>query len=164
MKDLEKTTLLARAALLVGMSLLIVAPIMAQTGFEAPPQQIEIEVSDAELESFAGAMGALQEIQFAAQTEVNELVENSTIDTARFNEIHNALNNPEFDMPADITEEERGTYDQVIGTIGEIEREMQADIQDVVVDAGLEVERFNEIAMAVQSDPGLFERLQQHLD
>jgi len=147
----------------VALSMVVVAPVVAQTGFEAPPQQVEVSVSDGELASFADAMGDLQEIQFEAQTEVNEMVESSELDTARFNEIHNALNNPEFDMPADVTDSERDTYDSLIGSIGEVEQSMQADIQTVVSDAGLAVERFNEIAMAVQSDPALFERLQEYM-
>lgn len=127
------------------------------------PQQAQIDVSDDELANFATAMGGLQEIQFAAQSEVNEMVESSELDVVRFNAIHKALNNPEFDMPGDVTEGERETYDSLIGSIGEVEQEMQTNIQTVVTEAGLEVERFNEIAMAVQSDPTLFERLEEYM-
>lgn len=162
-KTRRSVTPLIMGAVIGAVSMIFAAPVVAQTGFEAPPQQAEIDVSDGELASFADAMGDLQEIQFEAQTEVNEMVEGSELDTARFNEIHNALNNPEFDMPADVTDGERDVYESLIGSIGEVEQEMQADIQTVVTDAGLEVERFNEIAMAVQSDPELFERLQEYM-
>ncbi|TVR91305.1 MAG: DUF4168 domain-containing protein [Spirochaetaceae bacterium] len=162
-KTKRSVTPLIMGTVIGAVSMIFAAPVVAQTGFEAPPQQAEINVSDGELASFADAMGDLQEIQFEAQTEVNEMVESSELDTARFNEIHNALNNPEFDMPADVTDGERDTYESLIGSIGEVEQAMQADIQTVVSDAGLEVERFNEIAMAVQSDPELFERLQEYM-
>jgi hypothetical protein len=144
-------------------SMVFAAPVVAQTGFEAPSQQAEVDVSNGELANFAAAMDGLQEVQLEAQTEVNEMVEGSDLDTARFNEIHNALNNPEFDMPEDVTNGERDTYDSLIRAITEIEQAMQADIQTVVTEAGIEVERFNEIAMAVQSDPTLFERLQEYM-
>ncbi|MCA1753308.1 MAG: DUF4168 domain-containing protein [Spirochaeta sp.] len=163
-KRTKKTvTPLIMGAIIGAVSMVFAAPVVAQTGFEAPPQQAEVDVSDGELADFAVAMDDLQEVQFEAQTEVNEMVEGSDLDTARFNEIHNALNNPEFDMPEDVTSGERDTYDSLISAIAEIEEAMQADIQTVVTEAGMEVERFNEIAMAVQSDPTLFERLQEYM-
>ncbi|TVS11247.1 MAG: DUF4168 domain-containing protein [Wenzhouxiangella sp.] len=88
---------------------------------QAPPPQVEMDVSDAQLEQFAEAQVAIIEIQQDFSGRLQE------------------VEDPE--------------------KAHELQVQANEEMTSAVSDAGLDVESFNEIAMAIQNDPELQQRL-----
>ena len=52
-------------------------------------------------------------------------------------------------------------FESAFEQIQEIEEEMEADLTEAIEDEGMDMDRFQEINMAVQQDPELQQRVQQ---
>ncbi len=146
---------------------LFVTPVAAQQeGFDDPMQQPEapqVDVDSAELDQFADAMNEVQEIQIDSQTRIESEIDASELDQQRFQEIHSAAINPQVEAPEDISDAEQAAYDDLLDDLVNVEQEAQEEMQMAVQDAGLDVERFNEIATAIQQDDELWQRLQERM-
>ena len=149
------------------MAALLAAPALAQQeGFQDPMQQPEapqVEVGSAELDQFAEAMNQVQEIQIDSQSRIENQITESELDQQRFQEIHSASINPQIELPDDVSEAEQAAYDELLEQLVEVEQEAQGEMQTAVQDAGLDVQRFNEIATAIQQDDELWQRLQERM-
>ncbi len=130
----------------------------------APAQTLEIEVSEVELNRFANAISAVQEIQLRAQERIEVQIGDSKLEERRFQEIHSAALNPQIAMPADLNDLEQQAYQDLLETIVRLEQEAQSDMQSALQSEGLELNRFNKIATAVQQDPELFSELQARME
>jgi len=122
------TNRLARLRLATLVSALMVTAPIGAVAQQAPnaPAQAQTNVSDSELESFANAVVAVQEIQIAA-----DRAQKTTADGN--------------DKAA-------------------LQKQAQEEMVSAIEDEGLTVQRYQTIAQAVQSDPALWEKLQQHLN
>ena len=128
------------------------------------PEAPQVEVDSNELDQFAGAMNEVQEIQIDSQSQIEAQIEDSELDQQRFQEIHSASINPQVEAPEDISDVEQSEYDNLLDELVEVEQEAQQEMQAAVQDAGLDVERFNEIATAIQQDDELWQRLQERME
>jgi len=152
------------------LSVFLTAPAAAQEAFEGAPspqtpqQAPQIEVSESDLDQFARAMAAVQEIQLQAQERIEAQIGESELEELRFQEIHSAALNPQIEMPEDISDAEQEAYEELLDGLVRLEQEAQRDMQNVVQSEGLEVNRFNEIATAVQQDQELFSELQARME
>lgn len=90
-----------------------------------------------------------------------QVIEDENLDIQRFNKIHKAELDPA--VASDATEEEKKKYDKVIVKIEEMQTSFQEQMEDVIEDSGLTIERYQEIATNLQTNPQLQERLKEEL-
>lgn len=129
---------------------------------QLPPQQQQqqtVEVTDAELEKFVAALQGIQMVTQQAQQEMMEVVQKEGMEIPRFNEIHEATMNPEVEVEA--TTEEKATHKKIIGELETMQAGVQQQMEKLITDQGLSLEKYEQIAMQLQSDPALQQRIQQ---
>jgi len=138
------------------------ANVMAQTPQQMPQQQqqaVEVDVSDEELSKFADAYQRIRMVNQKAQQEMAKKVEDSGFDIQRFNEIHQASLDPNTEV--DATADEKKKHKEVVAEIESMQGEFQQEMESAISEQGLEVARYEKIAMALQTDTELQQRLQQ---
>lgn len=149
-------------------ALLLCAGLMAGTGAMAqtpPPQQVpqqqqqqEVNVTDAELEKFAEAYQGIQVANQDAQKKMIAVVEGEDLEIGTFNEIHQArMQNQQVEA----TDEDLERHARAVEKIEKMQPEIQAEMEEIITDADLTVERYQQIATAMQNDPQLQQRLQE---
>ncbi len=126
-----------------------------------PQQQEKIEVSDAELEKFADVFQKMRMMNQQVQQEMMAVVTNEDLELQRFNEIHQAEMDPKKDI--ETTTEEDKKYKAVVAEIEVIQPKYQKKMQEVITESDLDMERYQQLAMALRSDVELQQRLQEIL-
>ncbi len=124
------------------------------------PQEIHVEVSDAEFEKFATAFQHVRALTMGAQQEMAEVVQKEGLEIQRFNEIHTAFLNPEVEVTT--TPEEKHKHQNILKEIETIQVDIQKDMEDKIQEQGLTLQRFEQIAMKLETDPELQEKLRTH--
>ena len=125
---------------------------------EAPPQ---IEVSDEELELFIDASMNAQTVQMQSQQEMIAIVDEEGIEVNTYNEIMQAQQMGQSPEDIGVSESDLEKFERASEKIQEVEVRMERDLAQAVEDEGMEMERFQEINMAIQQDPELQQRAQQ---
>ncbi|MDX1544360.1 MAG: DUF4168 domain-containing protein [Christiangramia sp.] len=133
------------------------ATVMAQTPTMPQPQE-NIEVSDAELTEFAQVFQKMRVVNQEAQQEMIEVVQDEDFELQRFNEIHQAKIDPEKEV--ETTEKEEKRYELVVAELESIQPKFQKKMEDLVKESDLTMERYQQLAMALRTDPQLQQRLQ----
>lgn len=128
---------------------------------QLPQQQQEqvTEVSDADLEKFVAALQGIQMVTQQAQQEMMQVVQKEGMEISRFNEIHEATMNPEVEVA--VTSEEKATHKKIIGELESMQAGVQQQMEKLITDQGLSLEKYEQIAMRLQSDTALQQRIQQ---
>lgn len=126
-----------------------------------PQQQVDVDVSDAELAKFAEAYQGLRVMNQEINKKMMKVVQDGGLDVQRFNEIHQASINPEQEV--DATEEELEQHKAILTEIEGMQKEVQTKMENVVKDKGLTMQRYEKLAMALQTDQELQTRLQEML-
>jgi len=149
---------------IVAVALLLVfsAPAMAQMPDLGQQPEIE-QVTDDELNRFVTALQLVEEIQIETQATMSEAIEARGMSEQRFSEIHSVQQNPEMDLGDDISDAEEEAYEVVLAELIEVQQSAQQDMQSAVAGEGFDVQRFNEIIMAIQQDPQLAQQVQEML-
>ena len=132
---------------------------------QAPQQQQEQEVrtdfDDEELEGFAEIAQEVQMVQQQHQQEINNAIEEEGISVERFNEMFQAMQNPEVALEA--TPEEEEAFDEAMAKVYEAEEALEEKVAETVEEGGLTMEEYNEIMTAYQQDPEIQERINELL-
>lgn len=137
----------------------------AQTPQQLPQQdqQMEkVEVSEAELQKFANAFQAITAIGQQAQQEMAGVVEKKGMDIERFNEVHQASLDPQAEVT--VTSEEQEQHQEIISELETMQVEFQGEMAKVITEVGLTPERYEQIAMGLQYDQELQNRLRAVLE
>mgnify|MGYP002795165107 FL=1 len=122
--------------------------------------QSQIEVTDAELNKFAKVFQGLQAANQDIQRKMMAVIEAEEMDVATFNEIHKAkLENTEVDAAPEDVEK----HGKAVAKIEVMQVDFQKEMETLITDSGLSIERYQEIATAMQVDQGLQQRLQKIL-
>ncbi len=129
---------------------------------QQPPESLE--VSDEELRRFAAAVAEVQQIQLRMQGEIEGAITESDLSRERFVEIFESSRTQGAQDTSDVTESEQQEFDSLVEAIAALQMSSQQSMIEAVRETGMELERFNQILAAVQSDPSLMERLQPHLE
>ncbi|TVQ23966.1 MAG: DUF4168 domain-containing protein [Spirochaetaceae bacterium] len=127
-------------------------------GLAPAPAPVEVDLEDGELERFTRALIEVQIIQQEAQVEIQQVIDASSLDMMRFQELHQSMMMQQG-LPADVADNEEAEYETVIADIQDLEVGAATEMEDAVVNQELAVERFNEIAEAIPHDPDLAEEL-----
>nr|WP_292960606.1 DUF4168 domain-containing protein [Muricauda sp. UBA7809] len=123
--------------------------------------QEQVEVTDAELDKIASAFQGIQKVNMEAQQQVMQKVEESGFDANRFNELYLASASPE--QTVDATDEEKERFGKVMGEIQQMQVGFTEKIEEIITNEGMSIERYQTIAMALQSDTELQGRLRTKL-
>ncbi len=124
-------------------------------------QQQKVEVTDAELSKFAAAFQGIRVIGQQSQQEMMQVVQEEGMNVERFNEIHQASLDPQVEVEA--TTEEKAQHKSIISELEVMQASMQKQMEKVITEAGLSLERYEQIAMGLQADRELQQRLQKVL-
>lgn len=137
--------------------------IPAQAQLQQPQQspQPQIELSDEELRLFMDSAMLAQALQMESQQKMVEVVDDEGFEIEKFNEIIQAQQMGQSVDELDITAEEKSSFESAMVKIQEIEVEMGEQITDAVEENGMEMDRFQQINMAISQDPELQQRAQQ---
>lgn len=123
------------------------------------PQQQKVEVNDAELAKFGDAFQKMRMANQEAQMKMMKIIKDSGMELQRFNEIHQAQQNPDND--ADMTSDEQAKYKEIVAELQALQPTFQKRMQDILSESGLSMERYQQLAMALQTDKELQQRLRE---
>ncbi|UZH54812.1 DUF4168 domain-containing protein [Salinimicrobium tongyeongense] len=122
----------------------------------------QTNVTDQEIAQFAVTFQKMRMINQEAQKDLSELITKEGMEIARFNTIHQAQMNPEA-KAADISPEEKKQYDAIIAQLNEMQAGFRQEMESMIKESGLSLERYEEIANQLQTDAQLQERVRQEL-
>ncbi|WP_417359909.1 DUF4168 domain-containing protein [Galbibacter sp.] len=131
--------------------------ISAATFAQAPAQE-KIEVSDTELGQVAKAFMGIQQVNAQAQQEMVKTVEESGFELERFNELYEA--SVATDKNVEASSEEKEKFGVVMNQIQNKQASFQKQMEDAIVKEGITIERYQQVAVVLQSDKDLQQRLQ----
>ncbi|MCM4165568.1 MULTISPECIES: DUF4168 domain-containing protein [unclassified Arenibacter] len=136
---------------------LIFAGSIAISQTQEPTQQ-QISVPDAELQLFAKAYQGIQVAQQDAQRKMIAVLEEQEIEIDVFNEIQQAkLQNQEIEAAQSDVQK----HAKAVEKIEKMQPEIQSKMEKIITDTNLAVEKYEQIAGALQSNPDLVKRLQK---
>lgn len=130
----------------------------AQTPVQPQVQETAVNVSDAELEKFGQAIQALQTAELETQKKMIAIVEEQDLNIEKFNEIHQAKMQKQ---EVKASEADLKKHEKAVAKLDEMQPEIMKLMENIVTQNGLTMERFQQIAAAMQTSPELQQRLQQ---
>lgn len=123
-------------------------------------EQTQTEVKDAELEQFVTVSQSVLEKNQEVQQEMLNEIEKEGLTGERYTELRMAEENPAA-AESEPSKEELDKKERVDVKLQKIEQQTQQEQVAIVEDSGLSLERYQEIAQAVQSDQDLMEKYQK---
>lgn len=121
----------------------------------------QTNVSDEEIGQFAVTFQKMRMINQEAQKQLSEAIAEEGMEVTRFNTIHQAQMDPAAEV--ELTKEEEKKYEAIIKDLNEMQAEFRKEIEDMIKDGGLSVERYEQIGNQLQNDAELQERLREEL-
>lgn len=122
-----------------------------------------IEVSDAELEEFVEVAVGTLEIQQQTEMQYPQIIQDAGLTIDKFQEISQAQQMGAANEDIDASEEELNAFDKAMDDIHELNEEAQEQVVAHIESESMELERYEEIAMALQQDQELMQKVQQML-
>ena len=132
-----------------------------QDPFQQEQQMADIDVSDEELERFIDVTIELQEGQMEAQQDMITIVEDEGLTVDSYNEIAQGMQMGQTQEELEVSDEDMEKYETITDLIAAIERELDADLEEVINESGMSMDRFQQINMALQQDQELLQRAQE---
>lgn len=121
------------------------------------------EVSSGELQKFVNVVKQVQTIQQSYEGRMAQAVQGVGLSQERFMEIHQSQKNPSAQPNSQVSEEEMKNYEQANAQVSKLQQEAETAMQQALQTEGLNIERFNEIFVAIQQDQSLQQQVQQML-
>ncbi len=129
---------------------------------EAMPRQPEAvdssDITDEELDQFAGAMEAIQPITNQAQAQMAETIDDSDISMERYQEVAMAQ---QQGREVDLNPEEQQQLQEIEDQMQALQAEIQEEQIKGIEETGMTVQRFQQISAALQQDPELQQRFSE---
>jgi hypothetical protein len=132
------------------------APQMEDPQMQQSPEAQNI--SDEELEKFIDIDMQLQPMQQQAQQEMVAKVEEKGMAVEKYQEI--AQSQQQGDTAA-FTDDELQSFNEINEDLSEIDSQLRQDVETKIEEEGVTMERYQEIAMAINQDPNLQQKLQE---
>lgn len=137
-------------------------PVQAQFEQPAPPEDLP-EVTDGELKIFVDASMKAQQIQTEAQMEMIGIVESEGLDVDTYNTILQGMQMGQSAEDMEISKSDIESFESASALIGDIEMEMEEQLIAAIEEEGLELQRFQQIFMSIQSDAALQQKMQEYI-
>lgn len=119
----------------------------------------ESKVTDAELTKFANAYQKVQMQNQEAQKEMMAAIQDEGLELKRFNEIQQASMDPK--QKSDATDAEIKKHKNATDKIEKMRPALEKKATDAIKSTGMTLEKYQEIASAIQQDQSLQQRLQK---
>ena len=116
------------------------------------------KVTDQELNKFANAYQAVQGENQKAHQEMVAMIEESGLDVEKFQKIQKAQMDPNTEVEA--TEKELTAHKQVMAEIQAMQPKLQSEMEGLIKKQGLTMQRYQEVAAAIQTNQELQQQLQ----
>ncbi len=127
------------------------------------PQMPEIEeVTDEEIQRLVVVNNEIMPIQRELQMEQITAVEDGGMEVERFSQIANAMQQNMSPDDLDASSREMETFNELMQKIMELENEANEKIIGVIEDNDFELERFQQVFTALQTDPELQEKFRKY--
>ncbi|MEW2922356.1 DUF4168 domain-containing protein [Muricauda sp. ANG21] len=134
---------------------------MGVSTFSLVNAQDQVEVTDAELNKIASAFQDIQKVNMEAQEKVMETVKDNGFEVDRFNEMYQASASPEKSV--DATDDEKQRFGKLMSELQQMQVGFTEQIEEIISNEGMSIERYQAIAMALQTDSELQGRLKSKL-
>ena len=102
-----------------------------------------------------------QQIQTEAQIEMIAIVQEEGLEVEIYNKILQGLQMGQSAEEMEVSDSDVEKFETASELIGEIEEELDIMLIAAIEDEGMELQRFQEVFMAIQTDPGLQQKMQQ---
>lgn len=133
----------------------------------------DIDVSDDEAEQFVDAAMDAQEVQMEAQKKMIGVIEEEGLDVETYQKIAQSTQmgqSPQGqgqgqgqDEQTDISDEDMKKFESASESLQEMQGEIQQEVVAAVENAGMEMQRFQQISQAAQQDPELRKTIQSKM-
>ena len=130
---------------------------VALTGFSLQAQE-DNALSEKDMEQFAEVFIDIQAISEDAREGMVAALDEVGMSVDRFNEIQQMAQDPSSDLA--LSDEEEEQLNQANQSIQGIQMDAQQKMQQAILDNGMSVEKYQEIAMQVQTNPDLQQKIQ----
>lgn len=121
--------------------------------FPMQPQTPDVgEITDEEIRQMVVINMAIQPIQQDLQRDMVAEVEEGGMDLQRFSQIMNALQQGQDVDDLDVSDEEYSVFNELNGKLNELQDDADEEIIGIIEDHGFELDRFQQILMAIQTD------------
>lgn len=132
--------------------------------FNFQPQASQAKpVTDEEIKSLVIINIEIQPLQMKLQEDMIGYVENSGMEVPRFAQIMNVMQQGGDIDALEVTEEEIEIYTDCFEAITKMQDEVDEIIMQIIEENGFDLERFQEVFMALQTDPEIQERFIEEL-
>lgn len=129
------------------------------------PQQPEPlspdEITDEDLVMVSNISNAAEGIQQEADEKVRGIVEDEGLEFERFQEIVMAQQNPQMAGQVEVSDEEQATLEKVQPELMQVNQQAQQQYMQTIEEEGLSVQKFQQIAQAIQAHPEVAERFEE---
>lgn len=132
-----------------------------QDPFQQEQQMADVDVSDEELERFIDVTIELQEGQMEAQQNMITIVEEEGLTVDSYNEIAQGIQMGQTQEELEVSDEDMEKYEAITDLIADIEQDLDAELEEVINESGMSMDRFQQINMALQQDQELLQRAQE---
>ncbi len=124
-------------------------------GIPQPQQQAPDigEVSDSELQLVIDLFSEIQPIQEATQMKMIEKVEDEGMEVQRFTQIMSALQQGMDADAVEASEDEMKKFEEINEVISKMQEEADDAIVKIIEDSDMGLDRFQNVTMAIQTDP-----------
>ncbi len=129
----------------------------------------DIDVSDEEAETFVDAAMDAQQVQMKAQKRMIGIIEEEGLDVETYQKIAQSTQmgqspqGQDQSQDTDISDEEMEKFESASESLQEVQGEIQQEVTTAVEDAGMEMQRFQQISQAAQQDPELRKTIQSKM-
>lgn len=119
------------------------------------------KITDKEVQQFATAFQQIQMLNQQAQQQMIQAIQNEDMEVARFTAIQQAEQDPE--QEANATDEEMQKFQKAMQQVMVVQKDAQQEMEGQITKAGLTPQRYQQIAMQIQGNEELQQRIQQEL-
>ncbi|MCH8557174.1 MAG: DUF4168 domain-containing protein [Balneolia bacterium] len=156
------TRIIAAATMLIFLMFGMTIQASAQGMPPAMQQEMpDIEVSDDELNTFVEISIEAQEVNMEAQEDMIELVEGAGLSVERFNEILTGMQQGQSQADMGMEDAEMERFDELMNDLEVIQEGIDEKVEEIVESKGMDMDRVQEIQMAVQMNPELQQKFQE---
>ena len=120
----------------------------------------DANISDQELESFDKAAVKVEKLQKESEGQIVKAIQDEGLEPSRFVEINTIQQNPAADTENTVSEKELDNYNEAMKEVQSIQQGAQTEQIKVIEQEGLDVNRYVQIAKAVQQNPDLMKKVQ----
>lgn len=130
---------------------------------ERGDEDSEIEITDDMVDQFVSVTDILNTIQKDAQIEMIDAIDHQGLTIEEFNEMVNMEKFPDDEETKAISREDKIAFDNAKKQVDQIRSEMELRMDDAIVNSGLELDEYEAIQEAYDSDVDVRKRVDRRM-